>query len=206
MKLDEVSILHETPMRIEDFNDLAFDTYETNRERYDLFVKLQTKKLLRNINGIEIYTLRLGNEDLIVGLNHSTKQVAYYCNYEVKVEPAIGRSCTQIMLWSDKKPKTKDIPRTIFFQYLLKKFKTMQSDTMQTSHGERFWKTNVKIAFEVGFNVYYYNNARNKLIRIPSYHNFLDLHSADLLWGDEFLHGDITVVISQKDLKEEKKS
>jgi hypothetical protein len=203
MKLSEVSILHETPMRIDSFGDLALDNYESNRVRYDLFVKFQTKKLLTTINDIEIYTLTIGGEDLIVGLNHSIKQVAYYCNYEVKVEPNIGRSCTQIMLWSDKKPKTKEIPRTIFFQHLLKKFKTMQSDTMQTSDGEKFWNSNVKIAFDVGLNVYYYNNARHKLIQIPSYKNFDIMHSADLLWGNEFAHGDITVVISQKDLKAE---
>lgn len=201
MKLNEVSILLETPMRIEDLNDLAFDSYETNRDRYELFVKLQSKKLVTVINGIEIYALKLGSEDIIVGLNHSTKQVAYYCNYEIKVEKEIGRSCTQIMLWSDRKPKTKELPRTIFFSHLLKKYKTMQSDTMHTLRGENFWKTNIKIAFEVGYNVYFYNNARNKLTQIPSLSNFIALADSGLLWGDEFAHGDITLVISQKDLK-----
>lgn len=201
MNLSEVAVLLETPMRIDDLTDLAFDNYETNRDRYDLFVKYKSKKFLYSINGIEIYTLKLGSEDVIVGLNHSTKQVAYYCNFEVKVEKDVGRSCTQIMVWSDRKPKTKDLPRTIFFNYLLKKYKTMQSDTMHTLRGEKFWKSNIKLAFEVGFNVYFYNAVRHKLTQLPSYSNFVALADSDLLWGNEFSHADITLIISHKDLK-----
>jgi hypothetical protein len=188
-------------MRISDFEDYAFDDLDANRQRYDLFVKFEPKKHINNFNGVDVYELRIGGEDILVGLYHPTKLVVYYCNYEVKVEPNAGRTCTQIMLWSKRSKRVKDLPRIIFFNYLMKKYKTMQTDTMQTPDGERFWLGNIRTAFDVGYNVYHYNNASHKLAQLSSYDEFKEYYLADAFWGSQFSHGDITILISSKDLK-----
>ena len=200
MKLTDI-ILESPPMRIAPFTDYAFDDLDSNRERYELFAKYDRKKLINNVNGVDLYDLIIGGENIIVGLYHPTKQVMYYCNYEVKNEPNVGRTCTQIMLWSSRTSRVKDIPRIIFFRYLMGKYKTMQTDTMQTSDGERFWLSNIQTAFEVGYNVYHYNNASHKLTPINSYKEFKITYQHDVWWGNDFSHGDQTIIISNKDLK-----
>jgi hypothetical protein len=105
------------------------------------------------------------------------------------------------MLWSSRSSRVKDLPRIVFFRFLLKKYKTMQTDTMQTSDGERFWLANIRTAFEIGYNVYIFNNASHLLVPLMSYKEFTSYYSSGAVWGADFSHGDITVLISTKDLK-----
>lgn len=193
--------LLETPMRIDDFQDYAFDDPASNTERYKLFLTYKPKKRIGNINGIDVYEFMLGDNNIIVGLYEKTKSVRYYCNYEIENEPKVGRTCTQIMLWTDRSKRVKDLARTMFFRHLLKKFKTMQTDTMQTLGGEKFWIKNIKLAFEVGYNVYLYNKTSHNVIYVESPNKFNEYYTAGALWGRDFSFADTTILISTKELK-----
>lgn len=199
MKLND--ILMEVPMNIPSFDDFVLDDHKHNAERYRLFVLFENKKLIHLHHGIEVYELTVGGEQVLAGLNHYSESVAYYCNYEVQNEKNVGKVCTQIMVWTDGQSTTKGLATHIFFMYLLKKFRIMQSDTMQTNEGALFWKRNVKIAFNNGLNVYVYNNASHNVIPVPDLASFNMMDSEGAIWGKEFHHGDIVILITSKQLK-----
>lgn len=89
----------------------------------------------------------------------------------------------------------------VFYHYLLPRFKSIISDTMQTERGKAFWDYALAKAFQRNLYVYYFDrrNTPNKLVRMENREDLKKYHSA--IWGTDEGHLRTHAVISSVPLR-----
>lgn len=141
-------------------------------------------------------------------VSDATKSVIYYNKVNEMQDVALTKNLedkrvTQVLLWRSSdyayKSVLRDVPESVFFDYLLKNYLIVVSDSQQTTDGSRFWGSCITRALATNLYVYHYSLMRGHVERIETKQD-LDARRA-LIWGsEEGVHEHELAVISSVEL------
>lgn len=124
----------------------GFDDLKTNRIRYTEYKDKKASSVIENMATATINRYGDSHNGSIVGLNHADRTIFYYVQYKQLNKKLMGQTVTQTLLWSQRSAITQNLTRKMVFDYLLKQWPIIMSDTQQTPDGERFWRSLISIA------------------------------------------------------------
>jgi len=140
-------------------------------------------------------------------VDHSDEQqpkVAYVMKYKLVFHRFVGKQCAQqIIVWSNTKdPNTVNLAKDIFFNHLLANYKTVITDSNQTSDGQRFWDRRIVEALQQNLFVYYINLLPTReIVPITDYKQFQQLSNDKEIWGNDPKHQARRIIITTTQLK-----
>lgn len=156
-----------------------------------LSVPVQAGYRMIRING------RVNSGFEIALLHEESKSIVYYNKVNILHDVALTdsdnfRRATQVLLWRTSYYEHQDaihkIPMSVFFDYLLKSFLIVVSDTQQTTDGSRFWGTCITRALKEELYVYHYNFMDGSIDRIADREHFESRRNE--IWGSLEGHHD----------------
>ena len=118
------------------------------------FLRSLMKKKKTIIEETDDYLLfRTGNADgNIVMYNKQTARMDYWVRYTTITKSEIGKTVTQVGIWRKRgSPINQGITERMFFDYLLKYWPTVMSDSEQTLYGQTFWFNMLAKAYNRGY-------------------------------------------------------
>lgn len=209
-------LCYHAQMKLEELFESPQNTFITNFVLDDRRANaLETKKLLDDSRKIPLAAFKNGTHTLYeIGhkfllVDHTNPNIAYtvyYMKFEVKFNSFLDRQVVQqVMVWADPINSNSEgsIPKHIFFEYLLPRYKTIITDSQQTEDGQRFWGRRVANAFDKGLFVYYVNLLPNReIVQIKTVQEFKMLAQNKEIWGDEQKHQARRIVIASTPIAE----
>lgn len=141
---------------------------------------------------------------LVLMLCDATCEVVYYIDCRVYPDRFLDSfSPTQVMLWRSMAPRheraVSGIARVVFFDFLLKSYSIVASDSCQTREGRTFWVRQMLLALDKDMHVYRYDRLHCVLKEIVT-EDEITMNSGDL-WGDDESYQNILAVITPRSLK-----
>jgi hypothetical protein len=154
--LKEIYCVLESPIRIGKIN---MDELDNTRKNYEYSLKAkQHGKLVDTYEGYEIYQFSPVNKpDDLYDVFMDNDLTYIYFNYIVDKNDFVWEK----KIWQDH--LNMGLFRTVMFNYYLKKFKGIVSDTILSPSGEKYWKKLLKQAKEIGYSVYVLKNEKDKI-------------------------------------------
>jgi len=205
MKLQD---LFEAPRNIPDLdNPSEFDLIdkEKNQLIYAEYTgkAYQYKKLILKLtDDVSIY--QSGTE--LFALDTTHKLITYYMRYKVGNDKFVGGQYVwQSMVWANPQfyhRYLSGIPRKVFFDVLLPKFRVIITDSEQTWKGQRFWQISIGEAFNKNLNVYFADFKSKTLVKLKSDLELDDFQKKYDIWGNTKAHEMKRMVITDKLLSE----
>jgi hypothetical protein len=144
---------------------------EKNQKNYTLFEKYSksTGTIIKTIEPSIV--VKYFNDGYIFCLDYNIKRITFYLNIEFDtIKPEFydtthHRTLLPIKyvkingLYRDKnKPYLNGIAEYVYFNFLVKKFKTVSSDHTQSNYGKNFWKKLANIAFSKNCMFYVFHS------------------------------------------------
>jgi len=125
--------------------------------------------------------------------------VEYFANYKSKSYQSLlkGRMIRQVLVQRNHfSIDSANIPKKVFFDYLLPTFGTIVTDEEQTADGKKFWlhATSEALDNPDKYTVYVLNKTKGQTIEIVDHEHFKSL--TDSIWGDTENFKNIWVAIS----------
>jgi hypothetical protein len=196
-----IQSLTEMPQFTRD-TEFNFDKEDKNYQEAENLMAEDGKRLLKSFGNMKLYTFQ--NQYFIIKDSEFGKPIrlVYFMQYEVNRH--FGRDCVQqIVVWRDNIENTlKDISGEIFFNILLKKYKTAITDKLQTSSGKAFWQNRIADSFNSGYNVYYADLSTNDLIKVNNPSEMFEIVSRKEPWGNSKTNQDRRFVITSIPFRE----
>jgi hypothetical protein len=127
--------------------------------------------------------------------------VEYFVKYESKSYQSLlaGRMIKQLLVQRNLfSSYSAQIPKIVFFEYLLPTFGTIITDTKQTPDGKKFWVNAVMDALKdpSKYSVYVLNKNKGETTEITSPKEFHQ--STNKIWGDDNCFQHVLLAISLK--------
>lgn len=186
----------------EDFGFL--DSFDENTKHYDKLKGLDGVDIQEKIGMTPLrdYSLNVypdeGENFLVAMLNHKTKEIIYYIKCKVWEDVCLSnKPVTQVLLWRTDnyidKEVTHKLTSKVFFNYLLKTYNLIASDSYQTLHGRHFWVAQMSEALSKGHKVYRYDRIMGETIELTSFNDIRN-NTCDL-WGDDDEYANVLALI-----------
>lgn len=181
----------------------------TESARHRKLEKLQASPKLQELNlqfqRCKLYTVIKDpamEYNYVFSIDDSSQKLGYFIEYVTyKVGNSVGTDAvTQVGLWRNSALwSSNGLAKFIFFNYLIPKFNTVMSDSLQTESGQRFWHGRMIEAIQAGMYCYGYDRMSNELTRITEdNYNW----ACDHYWGKEDDYETKLILISQTELHE----
>ena len=182
-----------SPIDWHNLNDI-----EKNQMQFKIFTINKYKKIIEQVdNFATIY--KLGSQYFCLDVKF--RKVTYYMKYQVSNNGKLGDVVWQSLVWIDPgAPYIRGYPQNIFFNYLLPKFSTIITDSEQTWDGRRFWNWRIIDAFNMNLNVYFYDFANHKIVKMNNVDDFRQAQSIYDIWGNTNRHLMKRMLITNKEL------
>ncbi len=150
---------------------------EINKKQLEIFRKLPRTNIITH-NDIPVYLTRFKGKDTLYA--EFQDQIVYFMTMGIKTYDLVNRSCvTQLLVWKQKTVpfELDDLPMNIFFDFLVKRYKNVLSDSQQTEGGSRFWINRIKESIQKGINVYYCDFVKKTIEKVDrnNLQNFISL-------------------------------
>ena len=172
------------PKLIPDTDDFKLEMLSDNKESTRLFLarKPQELKISKWILLKAGNTIKLIKED----------ETLYHVKFEVKTKKFWNSHCqvTQVEVWrqAGSGEITHGLPKTIFFDYLLKNYGAVVCDHLHTENGKRFWLDRLTEALKAGYEVFYgAYGATYPPIKINNKEELMDCY-VNQCWGRNSKH------------------
>lgn len=176
-------------------NGMGLDDESENMKLYSKLMK-STKVIKLHSYGGSFDIVTYGDKYIL--LNHDDAMVDYYVKVEDGSYNAIGKWSCQVEVWRRlMSPKT-GIVSFMFDNYILPKYSTVISDSMQTQMGKSLWAKLVYNAFDKNQHVYGYDGNTGKLIKFSDSGDFS--RNVRTYYGTEKKFSQLRLVISSKEL------
>ena len=195
-----------------------FQHLESAKENADLYAVLSSHPFIEDVSsfvsvpvppGYKLIRINNRFDDCfeIALMNKTNAEIVYYNKVNILKDVALFqtddlRRATQVLVWrsSDFNHSSvlRDLPKSVFFDYLLKCYFVVVSDSQQTIDGSRFWGYCLTRALASNLYVYHYNFIQGNLSPISTKEQ-LDTYK-DAMWGNEPHHEEQLAVISSVEL------
>ena len=153
---------------------------------------------VRTFRGLPVY--RFGDDQIGYYCLVDGDDVIYFVRFmAVKHNTlSLGR---QVLVWRKPQSLAAGFAKTVFFDLLLKEFKSLVADQLQTEDGQKFWDYAITEALGRGLNVYAFDrrSVPNTLTPIRSDEDLR--HYYKTLWGDDEGHKRTYAIISKVPLR-----
>ena len=195
--------LIESPQLISGFDTSVFDERKTNIIEGGKFLR-RLKETIRENDDSILFRTGMEHDGYFVFLDKKTNYVNYFIRFEFKKLDGVKR-VTQVGIWKTDTPSVslndvKTITGDMFFNVLLKRYKTIASDKQQTNDGKRFWIRQMSYAVtanhKVGLlkvgtkEIEYYDKSK--------YDSIVDwVNDLEISWGRETHHQRYRFVIEE---------
>lgn len=185
--LQEMSPKNIEPLDSEHFKEESRKYYDNNKSK---FKPTNTKYLLKSGDNNNGYYMLV-----VDGV------VEYFANYKSKSYQSLlkGRMIRQVLVQRNEfSIDSANIPKKVFFDYLLPTFGTIVTDEEQTNDGKKFWlhATSEALDQPEKYTVYILNKNKGKTTKIEDNDHFKTL--TDNIWGDTDCFKNIWIAISLK--------
>lgn len=207
MKLEAIieQEIFETPQNTFD-QDFGLDDLKQNTQYALSLLKERNKTIVGKYgNGfVSMYEF----PRMFVLINHEDEyhpKVEYIVKFELKYSNFLKRQTVQqIVVWRKMLSNfTNGLAKTIFFNELIQKYKTIVTDAYQTSDGKRFWGNRIVEALKDNLYVYYVNTLKPRTIkRIYNINEIDKLMNDNKIWGDSSKYQAQRLVICSDELEE----
>lgn len=194
---EELESIAESPQMIEpvDFN---LNKVTSNRKFAQELAK-KNKETLEDTPNDTIFRTGDLKSGYIVRVDKETGLITYLVKYDGKKIGPYKSRVTQTAVWR-KIGSGRGITTKIFFDYLLKHFDTVMSDTQQTEAGKNFWLDQLADAKNKGLHIGLYIQSHGNTLpydRSKPLQDWLDEVDG---WGDDRDYRNRRFVISTKTL------
>lgn len=176
-------------------NNLDVTDTEENKELYQ---KISTSKKPEHLEHYDTNFEIVRYGDKYVMLNHIRQTIDYYVKVEEGSYKILGKWQCQVEVWRDDESPMSLIVPYMFEKYILPKYQTVISDSVQTDKGRKLWIRLVYKMMNQGNNVYVYDRNNNDLIHVADQVHFQSLMSDVYGESKKFQH--IRLVVSKNDL------
>lgn len=181
MKLNQ--LLVESPTLIKNIDDYPLYDVEHNRKKLNELSKLDLKLVKKLSEDTSLYTTAKRDRTAFAAINHKTNLITYYMEYEVTRHTAIGNFASQTIVWADPNDKdVRSLPKTVFFDYVLKKVGVIATDSLQTPKGKDFWLRRIKDALDRNLYVYYVNILTDKIEQVNDFSDVQKFNERYKIW------------------------
>ena len=118
--------------------------------------------------------------------------------FKVNEQPTLGQFVWQTSVWRGNSALISHLPTEMFFEYLVKTYHTVLTDSKQSWDGKRFWLDRIDNAFDRGINVYFFDFSTSNLTKIETKTDWLQFYkiNQNKIWGKANLHQMKRMVIS----------
>ncbi|MFA7407682.1 MAG: hypothetical protein WCY93_07580 [Anaerolineaceae bacterium] len=145
-------LLWESPALVDDV-DFNLGNEVKNKAKAVEFLKKQ-KEVFHDTPQTILFRTENDAAGNLVLINKTSGKVEYLVNFKRNNFGKHGQYVTQVKLWRDMNSVAAvDLTRKMFFGYLLPKYGTIMSDSLQTHWGKAFWITQMTRAAREGYQV-----------------------------------------------------
>jgi hypothetical protein len=176
------------------------DDLKINQDLTRRLLKKSNRRVIYSYND-NIHLYEFGNGYALIDI--SINRLLFYVRYKILKHNFLPKPAVQqVKIWRDQRhPATNDIPKKIFFDFLLPITGIMITDAEQTEDGERFWYNRIHDAWKLNKYVYFVSfiplRERRRL------NNFSELEqAAKEAWGYRNLYMAKRIVITDFPLQE----
>lgn len=143
-----------------------------------------------------------GSYYYVLDKSRTESKMIYMIRTEVNHLPVVKeQAITQNRLWRETLAITVPYAKMVFFNYLLKDYHLIATDTQQTEDGEIFWNRRVTDGFDLGHHVYFLDiMAPRKLVKLTSAAKFDRFNHDKKIWGSEQKFKTRKILISDHEL------
>lgn len=139
MKISEITGVYESPSLMGS-SDFEFNNKAFNIKRAKELLADKQEPIKENDRYEFFRTGDTHDGEFVVVTKTVPRMISYYVNYQQSNYEKLGTTVTQVMLWrAYGKPMPSNITNYVFFGILLKRWKTVVSDSAQTPEGRKFW-------------------------------------------------------------------
>lgn len=191
-----------------------FQHLENAEENTSLYAELSRHPFIEDVSGFvsvpvppgfKLIRINARFEDCfeIALMSESESKIVYYNKVNILKDVALFqtsdlRRATQVLVWRsadyEYSSVLSDLPKSVFFDYLLKCYYVVVSDSQQTVDGSRFWGYCLTRALATNLYVYHYNFMHGILSPISTKAQ-LDTYKSTM-WGALPHHEEQLAVIS----------
>ena len=177
-------IILEAPATADPLEDFLGDL-DTNQGELRKLLMLKPKHVMSVNDNFVMYSAKMGDRQIFFGVVIDEMRIVYYMVFETEKSKLIGKFVYQSYVWVDKTySAARGLPRLMFFNHLLLKYKTVVTDSIQTWDGRKFWMSRIKDALEKNIKVYYVNFETNHIEEIHKYEDVARLNALHKIWAN----------------------
>jgi hypothetical protein len=191
-------ILNEMPKRIGNWSPQELLDHNNNKE---IYLELKRDKFKELVFKVDEYSNMFRAKGIYFILDDKIQQVTYKMTFKTDRNKLLGNYVWQSTVWSQGGISyLKGLPTKMIFDYLLKKYEVVVTDSEQSFDGERFWRNIIQEAFTKNINVYYYNFLSKELIKMKDFYDWWNFQTHNDVWGDNKQHELKRMLITTKEL------
>lgn len=193
MRLNDLIV--EAPQIVGEYSPIELNDSTQNQELYQQLSRNPNKQLLKQITDTcKVYK----SNKTIFCLDDMLSMVTYEMEFKVNEHPTLGQFVWQTSVWRGNSALISHLPTEMFFEYLVKTYHTVLTDSKQSWDGKRFWLDRIDNAFDRGINVYFFDFSTSNLTKIETKTDWLQFYkiNQNKIWGKTNLHQMMRMVIS----------
>lgn len=162
------------------------------------FKKQYQYKVVGHYNGLELVEFRVSNKESYI-ITEQDEEITYLVHLQSeKLKPLSSESVTQAEVWRLlTSPETRGIAPYIFIHILLKRFKYVVSDSIQTEKGKDFWIAMLATCNKEGYRVGVIVEDDLTWSEHQTFQTWIRI-MINTGWGKDDFHEKISFVIGQK--------
>ncbi len=146
-----IQFLNEAPLMTDEYDPWDLESEKKRKSEYNKYEKMSSKEkslFVKDDMSLSLYKISNRKSEFVLK-NNKDKVIQYKSVVETAVVADGQTWFCQKMLWKDKNAK-KGIAQDYFFDYVLKEFKYMCTDSVQTKEGKNYWRVLLNTAYKKG--------------------------------------------------------